>query len=335
MRRREFFSVLGGAAAAWPNHASAQQLKPAPQLKVMRRIAVLTGAAGSVSDARVRVLVQALGELGWLEARNVRFEIRHGGGDAEVLRKHAAELVAFAPDVIIANGGTATEHLLRATRTIPIVFAFVPDPVGSGFVDSLSRPGGNATGFTQFEYGISAKWLELLKEISPNVTRVAVFRDSTGAAGVGQFAVIQAAAQSQGMEARPINVRDPTEIERDVANFADSTTGRSGMIVASSTNALVHRDLIVRLAAKYKLPTVYAQREFVAVGGLISYGTNITALLNNAAGYADRILKGTKPADLPVQAPTKFELVINTKAALALGLEFPAAVLARAEDTTQ
>ena len=206
--------------------------------------------------------------------------------------------------------------------------------MGSGFVDSLSRPGGNATGFTQFEYGISAKWLELLKEISPNVTRVAVLRDSTGAAGVGQFAVIQAAAQLQGIEARPINVRDPAEIEREVAEFA-GPPATSGMIVVSSTNALVHRELIVKLAARHKLPTVYAQREFVAAGGLISYGTNITALLHNAAGYVDRILKGAKPADLPVQAPTKFELVINTKTALALGLEFPATVLARAEDATQ
>jgi putative tryptophan/tyrosine transport system substrate-binding protein len=336
MRRREFLGALGGAVAAWPLEVRAQQLKPAQPPKAMRRIAVLTGAAGSVSDARVRVLVQALGELGWLEARNVRFEIRHGGGATETLRQHAAELVALAPDVILANGGTATEHLLRATRTIPIVFAFVPDPVGSGFVDSLARPGGNATGFTQFEYGISAKWLELLKEISPNVTRVAILRDSTGAAGVGQFAVIQAVAQPQGIETRSLNVRDPTEIERDVADFAGSSPpGSSGMIVVSSTNALVHRELIVKLAARHKQPTVYAQREFVAAGGLISYGTNITALLHNAAGYADRILKGAKPADLPVQAPTKFELVINTKTALTLGLEFPPTVLARAEDATQ
>jgi putative ABC transport system substrate-binding protein len=335
MRRRDFFGVLGGAAAAWPSVAGAQQPRPAQQRRDMRRIAVLTGAAGSVSDARVRVLVQALGELGWLEARNVRFEIRHGGGNAEMLRQHAAELVALAPDVIVANGGTATEHLLRATRTVPIVFAFVPDPVGSGFVDSLSRPGGNATGFTQFEYGISAKWVELLKEISPNVTRIAVLRDSTGVAGVGQFAVIQAAAQLQGMEVRPINVRNPAEIQRDIADFAGSAGGRSGMIQVSSTNALVHRDLIVKLAAAHKLPTVYAQREFVAAGGLISYGTNITALLHSAAGYVDRILKGAKPADLPVQAPTKFELVVNTRTALALGLEFPATVLARAEDATQ
>ena len=332
MRRRDFFSVLGGAAAVWPNMAIGQQLKRAQSV---RRIAVLTGAAGSVSDARVRVLVQALGELGWLEARNARFEIRHGGGDAGMLRQHAEELVALVPDVIAANGGTATEHLLRATRTIPIVFSFVPDPVGSGFVDSLSRPGGNATGFTQFEYGISAKWLELLKEISPKITRVAVLRDSTGAAGVGQFAVIQAAAPLQGVEVRPINVRNRTEIERDVADFAASALGVKGMIVVSSTNALVHRKLIVELAARHKLPTVYAQREFVAAGGLISYGANITALLHNAAGYVDRILKGAKPADLPVQGPTKFELVINTKTAVALGLEFPPTVLARAEDATQ
>src|SRR3954467_12973141 len=234
MRRRDFFSVLGIAAAGWPNIASAQQPR------VIRRIAVLTGAAGSVSDARVRILIQALGELGWLEGRNVRFEIRHGGGNAETLRKHAAELVELAPDVILANGGTPTEHLLQATRTIPIVFSFVPDPVGSGFVNSLSRPGGNATGFTQFEYGISAKWLELLKEISPSITRVAVLRDSSGAASVGQFAVIQAAAQAQQIDTRSINVRDAGEIERDVAEFAGSPAGKSGMIVVSSTNALVH-----------------------------------------------------------------------------------------------
>ena len=226
MRRRDFFGVLGGAVAAWPDLASAQQLKPVQQRKAVRTIAVLTGAAGAVSDARVLVLVQALGELGWFEGRNVRFEIRHGGGNAETLRQHAAELVALAPDVILANGGTATEHLLRATRAIPIVFSFVPDPVGSGFVDSLSRPGGNATGFTQFEYGMSAKWLELLREISPGLTRVAILRDATGAASVGQFAVIQAAAQAQGIEARPINVRNPPEIERDVVDFVGSSPGR-------------------------------------------------------------------------------------------------------------
>jgi putative ABC transport system substrate-binding protein len=299
----------------------------------MRRIGLLTGAAGSVSDTRVRILVQALGELGWLEARNVRFEIRQGGGDSEMLRKHAAELAALAPDVLVANGGTATEHLLQATRKTPIVFVFVPDPVGSGFVDSLSRPGGNATGFTQFEYGIAGKWLELLKEVSPKVARVAVLRDPTGAAGVGQFAVIQAAAQLQGIETRSISVRDAAEIEREVTAFASS--GNGGLIVVSSTNALIHRDLIVKLAARHKLPAVYAQREFVAAGGLISYGANLVALLRNAAGYVDRILKGQKPADLPVQAPTRFEVVVNTKTAAALGLELPASVLARAEDNSQ
>lgn len=259
MRRRDFIAALGGAVA-WPNVARAQQPKS------LRRIGVLTGAAGPVSDARVRILVQSLAEAGWFEGRNVRFEVRHGGGAADLLRKYAAELVALAPDVLVANGGTATEHLLQVTRKIPIVFVFVPDPVGSGFVDSLSRPGGNATGFTQFEYGISGKWLELLKEISPNVRRVGVLRDPTGPAGVGQFAVIQAAAQSQAIEAHPINVRDPTEIERGVTAFA-AGSGTGGLIVVSSTNAVVHRDLIVKLAARLKLPTVYAQREFVAAGG--------------------------------------------------------------------
>jgi putative tryptophan/tyrosine transport system substrate-binding protein len=326
MRRREFLIGLGGAAA-WANGAAAQRRG------VVRNIGVLTGAAGAVSDARVRILIQALGELGWLEGRNARFEIRHGGGDAEVLRNHAAELVALAPDVLVGNGGTATRHLLQTTRKIPIVFSFVPDPVGSGFVNSMSRPGGNATGFTQFEYNISGKWLELLKEISPNVKRVAVLRDPVGPAGAAQYAVIQALASAHGVETRPINVSDPAEMASEVGSFGASSDG--GLIVVSSTNALLHRDLIVRLAARHKLPTVYAQREFVAAGGLISYGTNILALLRNTAGYVDRVLKGEKPADLPVQAPTRFEIVINTKAALALGLEFPTSVLARAEDATQ
>src|SRR5215204_4261862 len=304
----------------------------------MRRVAVLMNPAPDDPQAqgRLEIFLQELRALGWTEGHNVQVELRWAGGDAARVRRHAAELVGAAPDVILTTGGFGVGPLRAETRTIPIVFVSVPDPVGSGFVDSLARPGGNATGFTQFEYGISAKWLELLKEISPNVTRVAILRDSTGAAGVGQFAVIQAVAQPQGIETRSLNVRDPTEIERDVADFAGSSPpGSSGMIVASSTNALVHRELIVKLAARHKQPTVYAQREFVAAGGLISYGANITALLHNAAGYADRILKGAKPADLPVQAPTKFELVINTKTALTLGLEFPPTVLARAEDATQ
>jgi putative ABC transport system substrate-binding protein len=326
MRRREFLIGLGGVAA-WPKAAAAQRRSP------MRNIGVLTGAAGAVSDARVRILIQALGELGWLEGRNARFEIRHGGGNAEALRNYAAELVALAPDVLVGNGGTATRHLLAVTRRIPIVFSFVPDPVGSGFVNSMSRPGGNATGFTQFEYNISGKWLELLKEISPNVKRVAVLRDPVGPAGAAQYAVIQALAVAHGVETRPINVSDPAEMASEIATFGASSNG--GRIVVSSTNALLHRELIVRLAANHKLPTVYAQREFVAAGGLISYGTNIIALLRNTAGYVDRVLKGEKPADLPVQAPTTFEVVINTKAAVALGLEFPNSVLARAEDATQ
>jgi putative tryptophan/tyrosine transport system substrate-binding protein len=279
------------------------------------------------------MLVQGLGELGWLEGRNLRIEVRHGGGDTAALRRHAEELVGMTPDVLVANGGTATQFLLQATQTIPIVFAFVPDPVGSGFVNSLSKPGGNATGFTQFEYGIGGKWLELLREIIPSVKRVAVIRDPTGAAGVGQFAVIQAVAAAQGVETQPVNVRDPAELERELGAFASVSDG--GLIVTSSTNALVHRDLIIGLAAKNKLPAVYAQREFVNAGGLVSYGTNLFALLRNAAGYVDRILKGEKPANLPVQAPTKFELVVNTKTAVALGIEFPQTVLARAEDATQ
>jgi putative ABC transport system substrate-binding protein len=326
MRRREFLIGLG-SAAAWPNEVIAQRRD------AMRRVGILTGAAGAVSDARVRILVQSLGELGWFEGRNARFEIRHGGGEQEKLREYAAELVALEPHVLVANGGTATRHLLQATRKFPIVFSFVPDPVGSGFVHSMSRPGGNATGFTQFEYGISGKWLELLKEISPNVNRVAVIRDPTGPAGVGQYAVIQAMAASKGVETRPISASDPAELERDIGSFASASNG--GMIVTSSTSALVHRALIIKLAAQHKLPTVYAQREFVAAGGLISYGANFTALLQNTAGYVDRILKGEKPADLPVQGPTRFEIVINTKTAAALGLEFPTSVLVTAEDATQ
>jgi len=328
MRRREFIGLIGvAAAAAWTNAASAQP-------KAMRLIGVLTGAAGSVSDARVRILVQALGELGWLEGRDVRFEIRHGEGNTAMLDKYAQELVALAPDVIVAHGGTATEHLLQATRKIPIVFAFVPDPVKSGFVDGLSRPGGNATGFTQFEYDISGKWLELLEEICPNIKRVAVLRDPTGPAGVDQFAVIHAAAQLHGIEVQPINVsEDPTDIEHKVAAFAGSSN--SGLIVVSSTNVLMHRDLIINLAAEYKLPTVYAQREFVEGGGLISYGADILSLLRNAAGYVDRILKGEKPADLPVQAPTKYELVINLKTAKALGLTVPPSLLTRADEVIE
>ena len=322
VRRREFLGLVG-SAAAWPTVARAQQ----PE--AMRRIGVLTGASGPVSDARLDAFLKALAQLGWTDGQNVRLEIRRGAGDADAIRRHARELAALAPDVIMAVGGTATGALLQATRTVPIVFAIVPDPVGSGFVASLSRPGGNATGFLQFEYGLSGKWLELLKEFRPGVTRVAVLRDSTVPAGRGQFSVIQSVAPSFGVEVTPIDVRNPAEIERDVTAFARSSNG--GLIVVSSTSAVVNRALIVALAARLKLPAVYAQREFVAAGGLISYAADFLAQFRDTAGYVDRILKGEKPADLPVQAPTKYELVINLKTAKALGLDVPPTLLARAD----
>ncbi|HEX2477250.1 MAG TPA: ABC transporter substrate-binding protein [Lacipirellulaceae bacterium] len=325
MRRREFISLLGGAVAL-PLVARAQQTE------AMRRIGVLTGASGPDSNARLDAFLKALAQLGWTEGRNVRLEIRRGGGDAEVIRNHAGELAALVPDVIVTIGGTATGRVLQATRKVPVVFTIVPDPVGSGFVTSLSRPGGNATGFLQFEYSLSGKWLELLKEVSPGLRRVAVLRDSAVAAGVGQFAVIQSFAPSVNVEIRPIDVRNPAEIERDLTAFAGSN---SGLIVASSTNALVHRKLIVLLAAQLRLPAVYAQREFAAGGGLISYAADFLTQFREAAAYVDRILKGEKPADLPVQAPTKYELVINLKTAKALGLDVPPTVLARADEVIE
>ena len=327
MNRREVITLLGGATAAWPLAARAQQPK------VMRRIGVLTGASGPVSDARLNAFLKALAQLGWTEGQNVRLEIRRGGGDADAIGKHAVELAALAPDVIMAIGGTATGRLLQATRSVPIVFAIVPDPVGSGFVASLSRPGGNATGFLQFEYGVGGKWLELLKEIGPDVTQVAVMRDSTVPAGIGQLAVIQSLAPSVGVDVSPIDVRNAAEIERDVTAFARSSNG--GLIVVSSTSAVVNRALIVALAARLKLPAVYAQREFVAAGGLISYAADFLTQFREAAGYVDRIFKGEKPGDLPVQAPTKFELAINLKTAKALGLEVPPALLARADEVIE
>ena len=326
MRRREFLGLLG-SVVAWPMVARAQQRE------AMRRIGVLTGGFGPDSQARLEAFLKALAQLGWTEGQNVRLEIRRGGGDADAIRRHATELAALAPDVIMAVGGTATGRLLQATRTVPIVFAIVPDPVGSGFVASLSRPGGNATGFLQFEYNLSGKWLELLKEIRPGVTRVAVLRDATVPAGRGQFSVIQSVAPSLGVEVSPIDVRNPAEIERDVTAFARSSDG--GLIVASSTGALVNRALIVALAARLKLPAVYAQREFVAGGGLISYSADFPVQFRDAAGYVDRILKGEKPADLPVQAPTKYELVINLKTAKALGLAMSPRLLARADQVIE
>jgi putative ABC transport system substrate-binding protein len=274
-----------------------------------------------------------LGGLGWDVSRNVRIEYRWGRGDTERYRAIAAELVALAPDVILATGSSTVAPLLEATRTVPIVFVIVPDPVGAGFVDSLSRPGGNATGFMQFEYSLSGKWLELLKQIAPRVTRAAVLRDSAITAGIGQFAVIQSVAPSVGVDVSPVNVRDALEIERAVAAFARS--GDGGLVVTAGPLSALHRDLIIGLAARHKLPAVYFERSFADAGGLVSYGTDFIDQFRVAAGYVNRILKGEKPADLPVQAPTKYELVINFKTAKVLGLDVPHTVVARANEVIE
>jgi putative tryptophan/tyrosine transport system substrate-binding protein len=324
MRRRDFVTFLGGFAAQWPIAARAQHPN------AVRIIGVLTGGSGPDSTARLEVFLRALAQLGWTENHNVRLDIRRGGGDIDDIRKYAAELAARTPDAIVSIGGPATGELLQATHTVPIVFTIVPDPVASGFVASLSRPGGNATGFLQFEYRLSGKWLELLKEIAPNVTRAAVLRDSAAPAGLGQFAAIQSGAPSLGVEVTPVDVQNADEIERDVTALARSSD--SGLVVTSSTNALVNRKLIVSLAARLKLAAVYAQREFVAGGGLISYSADFFAQFRAAAGYVDRILKGEKPANLPVQAPTKYELVINLKTAKELGLTIPDKLMALADE---
>jgi putative ABC transport system substrate-binding protein len=283
--------------------------------------------------ARIAAFLQGLGDLGWAVGRNVRIDYRWSAGDAERTRKDAAELVALAPDVILATGTPVTAALLQATRSVPIVFAQVVDPVANGFVESLARPSGNATGFTIFEYGLGGKWLELLKEIAPNMTRAAVLRDAALTAGGGQLGVIQAVAPSVGAEVTPVNVRDAGEIERAITAFARSPNG--GLIVTGSTLAGVHRELIVTLAARHKLPAVYFARYFVAIGGLISYGPGLVDQYRQAASYVDRILKGEKPADLPVQAPTKYELVINLRAAKALALAVPPTLLARADEVIE
>ena len=319
------FSVV--QRSAWPVVAKAQQRS------ALRRIGVLTGGAGPDSQARLTVFLQALAQLGWIEGGNVKVEIRQGGGSNDAIRKYAAELAALAPDVIMTIGGTATGFLLQATRTVPIVFTIVPDPVGSGFIDSLSRPGGNATGFLQFEYSFGGKWVELLKEIGPEIVRAAVLRDASLPAGVGQFAVIQSVAPPLGIEVSPVNVRSAAEIERDVSAFARAT--KSGLIVASSTSALINRDLIIALASRHKLPAVYAQREFVAAGGLLSYSADFSAQFRSAASYVDRILKGEKPGDLAVQGPTKYQTVINLKTAKALGITVPPTLLARADEVIE
>jgi ABC-type uncharacterized transport system substrate-binding protein len=328
MRRREFITLLGGAAA-WPLAAHAQQRER------MRRIGVLIPYAADDPEgqARIAAFLQGLQQLGWTEGRNVRIDYRWSAGDADRARRYAAELVALAPDVILASGTSTVGPLLQATRTVPIVFPVIGDPVGAGFVDSLARPGGNATGFMSREYSLSGKWLELLKEIAPSVTRVAVLRDAALSVGPVQFGVIQAVAPSLRVEVNPINLRDAGEIERAIAAFAGSPNG--GLILTGGATSLLHSDLIITLAARHKLPAVYPYRHIVTGGGLIFYGANFYDQYRRAAGYVDRILKGEKPADLPVQAPTKYELVINLKTAKALGLEVPPTLLARADEVIE
>jgi ABC-type uncharacterized transport system substrate-binding protein len=329
MRRREFITLIGGAAATWPLAARAQQADR------MRRIGVLLNFAEDDPEAQAQNLafLQGLQQLGWTDGRNVRIDARWTGGDPARARKYAAELVALGPDVVLAEGTTVLGLLLQATRRVPIVFVQVTDPVGGGFVASLALPSGNATGFTQFEYSMAGKWLELLKEISPRVTRAAVLRNPTITSGVGQFGAIQSVAPSLGVELRPIDVRDVNAIESGVAAFAGVSNG--GLIVTSGGQQILHRELIITLAARHKLPAVYSNRSFVTVGGLMSYGPNLLDLYRRAAGYVDRILKGEKPADLPVQAPTKFDLVINLKTAKALGLTVPPSLLARADEVIE
>jgi putative tryptophan/tyrosine transport system substrate-binding protein len=343
MKRRDFITLLGGAAAAWPlavdaalaSEASGQRGdSKAQQPDRMRRVGVLLYLASDDSEgqARLAAFAQGLKQLGWSEGRNLRIDIRWATADD--VRRHAAELVELAPDVLVAGTGTPTVvPLLQATRTVPIVFVTVVDPVGSGFIASLAQPGGNATGFTIHEYSMSGKWLELLKELAPRVTRAAVLRDPAVASGTGQFGAVQIVAPSLGMEVTPVDVRDAGEIERAVSAFASGPNG--GLIVTGSALAIVHRKVITGLAARYKLPAVYPARPYVTADGLISYGPDLVDQFRRAAGYVDRILKGEKPADLPVQAPTKYELVINLRTAKALGLTVPETLLARADEVIE
>jgi ABC-type uncharacterized transport system substrate-binding protein len=301
----------------------------------MRRIGVLTGAAEADAEyqARYAVLRQALQQLGWTEGYNIRFDFRFGSSDIDLARRYAQELVALAPDLILPSGSQNVSALQQATRTVPIVFVNVPDPVGAGFAASLARPGGNTTGFTPYEYGMSAKWLELLKEIAPGVTRGAMLRDPTSPGGIGMFAAMQGVAPSLRVELSSVDARDATEIEHGIAAFARGSNG--GLIVTQTGLTIRHRALISTLAARHRLPAVYPARYFVTGGGLISYGTDVVDLYRRAATYVDRILKGEKPADLPVQAPTKYELVLNLKTAKALGLEIPPTLLARADEVIE
>jgi putative ABC transport system substrate-binding protein len=329
VKRRDFITLLGGTAATWPLAARAQQRE------TMRRIGVLMNLASDDAEGQARLAAfhQGLQQLGWTVGKNVQIDYRWGAGDADRIRKFVAELVALAPDVILSTGSPSVAAFQQATRTVPIVFVTVVDPVSSGFVDTLARPGGNITGFALLEYSISGKWLQLLKEIAPRVTRAAVIRDPALTSGGGQLGVIQAVAPSVGVEVTPLNVRDAGEIERAITAFARSPNG--GLIVTASTLAGVHRDLIIALAARHKLPAVYAVRYLVVGGGLISYGPDTVDQYRRAADYVDRILKGEKPTDLPVQAPTKYDLVINLKTARALGIEVSPNLLARADEVIE
>jgi putative ABC transport system substrate-binding protein len=329
MRRREFCAWVG-AATAWPLAARAQQTAKIP------RVGVLAGAIAPddpETRAQPAAFVQGLQQLGWIDGHNVRIDYRWGLGNPENIRKYAVELVALAPDVIFIDGTATVAPMIEATRTVPIVFVNVADPVGAGFVESLARPGGNVTGFQAFEYGISGKWLELLKQIAPTVTRAAILRDPRITSGVGQFAVIESVAPSLGVDVIPVDIHDSNEIERSITNFARTSNG--GLILTASALAALHHDLIITLAARYRLPAVYTQRRYVTDGGLISYGPDIVDQYRRAALYVDRILKGEKPSELPVQAPTKYVMVINLKTAKALGLNIPQALLATANEVIE
>ena len=327
MNRRSFITLLGGVAAAWPLAARAQER--------MRRVGVLINATAEEPEAQsyVAAFQQGMQEFGWSVGRNLRVNLRWGGGDADLTRRYAAELAALSPDVMLAAGGPVVSAMQRASRTVPIVFAQSIDPVGSGIVASLARPGGNVTGFMNFEYGLSGKWSELLKEIAPGTRRVGVMRDPANPAGIGQWAIIQAAAAAKGMEVIPLAVVNSSEIERGIAGFARDSDG--GLVVPVSAGAIRHREAIIASAARHRLPAVYCYRHFVVAGGLISYGPDLLSQYRRAAGYVDRILKGEKPADLPVQAPTKYEMVINLKTAKALGLDVPPTLLARADEVIE
>jgi ABC-type uncharacterized transport system substrate-binding protein len=326
MRRREFITLLGGIAVI-PLGAHARGGDR------MRRVGVIMNIDNTELRESYAVFLKVLQQSGWIEGSNVQIETRWADGSAAQIRKHVNDLVALAPDVIFATGTASVSPLLQATRTLPIVFANVTDPVGAGFVDTMGRPGGNATGFVQFEYNLSGKWLELLKQVAPDVTRVAVLRDANIPSGIGQFAVIQAMAPAVGVEASAINVTDVGEIERGITAFARSPNG--GLILTASALAVTHRELIIGLAAQHHLPGVYYRRIFAEKGGLISYGYDVLQQYRGAAGYIDRILKGEKPSDLPVQAPTKYELVLNLKTAKALGIDVPSTLLARANEVIE